>query len=295
MRGVVERMLAVEYINYSIPTRYDPATDTVVDENGLNIPIDFAAEQLAADKLVANEVAAAVKTWQFKDELTVDEYRRLMLLNKLLGQQLNGKTVGKGAIARALTPAEFADYRNSLTQPQSFVEVKYADGVPDVLKRYNIMLRDADFQYNKYEKMYGMRSIGRANFKSESLKRTMNKAEQLYEHALEYLQEQIGIAERDNRQGELMHWFDRDIDFTTAGNLGIDADGVPRVRGSSSPHAQDAGLPKLSVRLKREQRVLENLLRAAVACAYVPEPEVVVTAPLKLKRLDLSKINSEKD
>ena len=78
-------------------------------------------------------------------------------------------------------------------------------------------------------------------------------------------------------------------------NLGIDADGVPRVRGSSSPHAQDAGLPKLSVRLKREQRVLENLLRAAVACAYVPEPEVVVTAPLKLKRLDLSKINSEKD
>ena len=211
-------MLAVEYINYSIPTRYDPATDTVVDENGLNIPIDFAAEQLAADKLVAEEVATAVKTWQFKDELTADEYHRLMLLNKLLAQQLSGKAVGKGAIERALTPAEFADYRNSLTQPQSFVEVKYADGVPDVLKRYNIMLRDADFQYNKYEKMYGMRSIGRANFKSESLKRTMNKAEQLYEHALEYLQEQIGIAERDNRQGELMHWFDRDIDFTTAGN-----------------------------------------------------------------------------
>ena len=42
-----------------------------------------------------------------------------------------------------------------------------------VLKRYNIKLREADFQYNKYEKMYGMRSIGRANFKSESLKRTI--------------------------------------------------------------------------------------------------------------------------
>lgn len=295
MRGVVERMLEIEYINYNIPTRYDPATDTVVDENGLNIPIDFAAEQRAADKLVVDEVAAAVNTWQFKDEMTADEYHRLMLLNKLLVQQLNGETVGKSAIERALTPAEFTDYINSLTQPQSFIEVKYADGVPDVLKRYNIMLRDADFQYNKYEKMYGMRSIGRANFKSESLKRTMNKAEQLYERALEYLQEQIGIAERDNTQEELMHWFDRDIDFATAGNLGIDADGVPRVKGSSSPHAQDAGLPKLSVRLKREQRALENLLRAAVACAYVPEPEVAVTAPFKLKRLDLNKINSEKD
>lgn len=295
MRGVVERMLAVEYINYSIPTRYDPATDMVVDENGLNIPIDFAAEQLAADKLVAEEVATAVKTWQFKDELTADEYHRLMLLNKLLAQQLSGKAVGKGAIERALTPAEFADYRNSLTQPQSFVEVEYADGVPDVLKRYNILLRDADFQYNKYEKMYGMRSIGRANFKSESLKRTMNKAEQLYEYALEYLQEQIGIAERDNSQGKLMHWFDRDIDFTTTGNLGIDADGVPRVKGSSSPHAQDAGLPKLSVRLKREQRLLENLLRAAVACAYVPEPAEEVKVPIKLKRIDFNKLHSERD
>lgn len=288
-------MLEVEYINYSIPTRYDPATDTVVDGNGLNAPIDIAAEQRATDKLVADEVAAAIKTWQFKDALTADEYRRLMLLNKLLVQQLSGKTVGKAAIERALTPAEFADYINSLTQPQSFVEVKYADGVPDVLKRYNIMLRDADFQYNKYESMYGMRSIGRANFKSQSLTRTMNKAETLYEHALEYLQEQIGIAERDNRQGELMHWFDRDIDFTTAENLGINADGVPRIKGSSSPHAQDAGLPKLSMRLKRELRLLENLLRAAVACAYVPEPEVVVQAPIKLKHFDISKLHPERD
>lgn len=295
MRGVVERMLEVENINYSIPQRFDPANDTAVDENSLNIPIDFEAEQQAADKVVAEEVAAAVLTWQFKDELTADEHNRLTLLNKLLSQQLRGKTVSVGQLKQALTEDEFADYESSLTQPVTTAEVLYADGVPDTLKRYNIMLREADFQYNKYEKMSGLRDNGKAHFKSESLKRTMNKAEQLYERALEFLQDQVEVATRDRRQDELLRWLDRDVVFGTDGNLGIDADGVPRVKGSRSHHAQDAGLPKLSVRLKREQRVLENLLRAAVACAYVPEPAEVAKVPIKLKRIDLSKLHSERD
>jgi hypothetical protein len=295
VRGVVERMLEVENINYSIPQRFDPATDTVVDENSLSIPIDFGAEQQAADKLVADEVVAAVMTWQFKDELTADEHNRLTLLNKLLSQQLRGKTVSISQIKQALTEDEYADYENSLTQPVTRAEVLYADGVPDVLTRYNIKLREADFQYYKYEKMSGLRDNGKAQFKSESLKRTMNKAEQLYERALEFLQDQIEGATRDRRQDEMLRWLDRDVVFSTDGTLSIDADGVPRVKGSRSHHAQDAGLPKLSVRLKREQRVLENLLRAAVACAYVPEPAEVAKVPIKLKRIDLSKLHSERD
>lgn len=287
-------MLAVEYINYSIPRRFDPATDTVVDENSLNVPIDFEAEQRAADKLVADEVVAAVMTWQFKQELTADEHTRLTLLNKLLAQQLRGKTVGKGAIERALTEDEYADYESSLTQPVTMTEVMYADGVPDVLKRYNVKLRDADFQSNKYEKMNGLRGIGKAKYKTDSLRRTNQRSEHLYERALEYLQEQIDVATRDRRQDELLRWLDRDVDFSTDGNLSIDADGVPRVKGSQSPHAQDAGLPKLSVRLKREQRVLENLLRAAVACAYVPEVVDVKEVP-KFVRRELPNINPERD
>lgn len=295
MRGVVERMLEVENINYSIPQRFDPATDTVVDENSLNIPIDFEAEQQAADKLVAEEVVAAVMTWQFKQELTVDEHSRLTLLNKLLSQQLRGKTVSIGQIKQALTEDEFADYERSLSVPVTLSEIKYADGVPDVLKRYNVKLRDADFQYNKYEKMNGLRGTGKAKYTTDSLRRTNQRAEHLYESALEYLQEQIDVATRDRRQDELLRWLDREVVFGTDGNLSIDADGVPRVKGSRSHHAQDAGLPKLSVRLKREQRVLENLLRAAVACAYVPEPAEEVKVPIKLKRIDLSKLHSERD
>jgi hypothetical protein len=292
---VVARILELEYINYSIPQRFDTTTHTVEDSNGLRVWIDFEAEQRAADKVVAEEVAAAALSWQFKDELTADEYVRLVLLNKLLAQQLSGKTVGKAAIERALTADEYNDYVASLSVSTNWAEVMYADGTPDVLKRYNILLRYADFQYNKYERMAGLKSVGRAKFKNESLKRTMNKAEHLYERALEYLQEQVELSQQNREGDRLTRWLDRDVDFTTAGNLGIDVDSVPRVKGSTSHYALDAGLPKLSVRLKHEQRVLENLLRAAVACAYVPQIEPVVQAPLKLKTLDMNKLHPEKD
>lgn len=288
-------MLEVERINYSIPRRYISDADSVVNENSIRVCIDFDAKYKAEDLATANEVVGVVQTWQFKDELTADEYHRLLRLNKLLVQQLSGKSVSRSTIKRSLTHAEFADYENSLTQPVSIAEVMYADGVPDVLKRYNLMLRDADFTFGRYEKMSGLLRNASANFKQQSIQNTYYKSEHLYERALEYLQEQIGIAERDSKQGELMHWFDRDIDFTVAGNIGIDVDSMPRVKGSVSHYAQDAGLPKLSVRLKREQRLLENLLRAAVACAYVPEPEVVVQAPIKLKHIDISKLHPERD
>lgn len=292
---MVARILELEYINYSIPQRFDTATHTVEDSNGLRVRIDFEAEQRAADSEVADEVAAAALTWQFKDELTADEYNRLALLNKLLAQQLNGKTVGKAAIERALAEDEFAEYEHSLTQPITSAELLYAEGVPDVLKRYNIKLREADFQYNKYERMADLKSVRRANYKRDTLSKTYNKSEHLYELALEYLQEQIELSQQNREGDRLTRWLDRDVDFTTAGNLGIDVDGVPRVKGSTSHYALDAGLPKLSVRLKREQCVLQSLLRAAVACAYVPEVVAVVQVQPKLKTLDMSKLNPEKD
>ncbi|WP_146179738.1 hypothetical protein [Limnohabitans parvus] len=287
--------MELEYINYSIPQRFDTATDTVEDSNGLRVWIDFEAEQRAADSEVADEVAAAALTWQFKDELTADEYNRLALLNKLLTQQLNGKTVGKATIERALMGGEFADYEHSLTQPITSAELLYAEGVPDVLKRYNIKLREADFQYNKYERLADLKSVGRANYKRDTLSKTYNKSEHLYELALEYLQEQIELSQQNGEGDRLTRWLDRDVDFTTAGNLGIDVDGVPRVKGSTSHYALDAGLPKLSVRLKREQCVLQSLLRAAVACAYVPEVVAVVQVQPKLKTLDMSKLHPERD
>jgi hypothetical protein len=295
VRDVVKRMLKVEYINYNIPSRFNPETDTVDDDNGLCVPVDFEAEQIAEDALIADEVVAAVMTWQFKPVLTTDEYNRLTQINVLLSQQVHGKTVSTANLKRVFTTQEYEEYEQSLTIPITIAEVLYADGVPKELKRYNLMLRDADFHYYKFEKMSALKSTRRAFYKSETLTKIHNKSEHLYDHALEYLQESIELSEQNREGDKLRRWLDRDVVFGEHNNTSLDVDGVPRVKGSRSHSAQDAGLPKLSVRLKREQRVLEHLLRAAISCAYVPEvvPDVQVTT--KLKQVNWQQLNPEKD
>ena len=106
----------------------------------------------------------------------------------------------------------------------------------------------------------------------------------------------------------MRRWLDRDIDFTAAGKLSIDVDGVPRVKGSRSHSATiDAALPKMLKRLKREQRIVEALLTAAVDVVYVPERVDVaeqqnadeltqkLAARRKLFAAQLAELNAERD
>lgn len=295
VRDVVLRILEVEHINYSTPSRFNPETDLTVDENGIQVLVDHEANRIAEEKEVAEEVAAAAASWKFKPDLSASEYSRLVLLNKLLSQQLRGKTVSIGNLKSALTAEEYAEYESSLAEPISSSEILYADGVPKELKRYNLMLRDADFQYYKYEKMNGLKSSRKANYKTETLSKEYYKSEHLYERALEYLEEQMGYSEREGEGDRLRRWLDRDVVFGPNGNTGIQADGVPRVKGSRSHEALDAALPKMSVRLKRQQRVLENLLRSAVACAYVAEIEKPQQEIPRLKPLNIANLFSERD
>lgn len=292
--GVVARILEVEDINYGVSRKFDPATDAFDDANGMIVPIDFDALQREFNQQVTDIVVADEATWQFKDALTEDEYNKLKKLNTLIARRLSGKSISSSVLRNVLSDDEYADYQTSLATHKTMAEVLYAIGVPDELKRYNIMLRDADFQLGKYERMNGLRDNGRAKYRAESLKRTYEKSEHLYERALEYLQEQIEVSVRDKSSIDWKLWLDRDVDFSTDGNLGINADQVPRVKGSRSPYAQDAELPKMSVLLKREQCGLENLIRAAVACAYVPQ-EVVEQAKPKFNRIDFANLNPEKD
>lgn len=295
LRDVVLRMLEVEHINYSIPARFDPAVDMVRDENGLSVAIDYDALRIADDNSVADEVTAAALTWKFRNDLTSDDCNRLALINKLLSQQLRGKNVSTRSLKQALTADEYADYERSLTEPVTTDEILYSDGVPAELKRYNIMLREADFQFYKYESMAGRKRGGRVTYNSSTLSRISYRAEHLYERALEYLQEQVELSERNKDGDRLTRWLDRDVVFGEHSNVSADVDGVPRVKGSRSHSAQDAGLPKMSLRLKREQRVLENLLRAAVACVYVPEFAIVADNIPKLKPLNLANLFPERD
>ena len=259
----VQRILDIEYENYEVfgKTAQD---DAIVRSSRQHEHLAYVQEQ-------SDIVDAAAKSWEIAPAMTAEDSNTLARVNQLLTNLLNAKPVHLVQLRKVLTAAQMAAFKQSLRTPISAVEVLYADGVPDELKRYNVMLRDADFQYNRYEKMAGLKSIGRAKYKHDTLSRTYNKSEHLYENALQFLQEQMELSEQNREGDRLRRWLDRDIDFTTAGKLSIDVDGVPRVKGSRSHHAQDAALPKMLKRLKREQRIVEALLTAAVAIAYVPE------------------------
>jgi hypothetical protein len=209
---------------------------------------------------------------------TVDELAKLRRVNAHIKNILNNENVSDKVLKQTLSLEQYADYCNSIEAPLSSSEITYADGMPSELRKYNMMLKAADFQNNKYEKMYGLKSNGKKKYKSASLTATSNKAEVLYEEALEHLGE-IWSCASPAELHTLQAWMDREIDFDKGIEriVGIDCVSVPRVRGSRSGNALDSGLPKLSKRLKRKQCQLMALRDVAMDLVYVKEVEAVAS------------------
>jgi hypothetical protein len=156
-----------------------------------------------------------------------------------------------------------------LTSQQHPSEIEYGDGMPHDLRSYKSLLQQADFEYNKYDRMSSLRSSGRVRYSAVTVKRAENKAEALYEDALERLEE-IWACASPCEQHYLQNWMDRELDFDAGNNrtIGIDPVSIPRVRGSRSHNALDTGLPKLSKRLKRKECQLMALRSAAFDLAF---------------------------
>jgi hypothetical protein len=260
----VQRILNIEYENYEVfgKTAQD---DAIVRSSRQHEHLAYVQEQ-------SDIVDATAKSWQLAPAMTAEDSNTLARVNQLLSNLLNAKPVHLVQLRKVLTATQLAAFKQSLRTPISAVEVLYADGVPDELKRYNVKLRDADFANNKFEKVSTLKRLRGTQSKHSTISNTRHQAEHLYELALEYLSEQLEAAEQNKTQDTLLRWLDRDVVFGEHNNVSIDVDGVPRVKGSRSHYAtQDAALPKMLKRLKREQRLLEALLTAAVAIAYVPE------------------------
>jgi hypothetical protein len=295
----VQRILNIEYENYEVfgKTAQD---DAIVRSSRQHGHLAYVQEQ-------SDIVELAEKSWEFVPAMTTDDSSRLASINQLLTNLLNVKPVRLVQLRKVLTVAQLAAFKASLRTPISKVELLYADGVPDALKRYNGKLRDADFANNKFEKVSAFKRP-RGSQSKHNTNNTRYEAERLYEAALEYLSEQLEAAEQSKTQDTLLRWLDRDVVFGEHGNVSPDVDGVPRVKGSRSHSAtMDAALPKMLKRLKREQRILEALLTAAVAIAYVPEvvdvavqqSEAEMARKLADKRkffaAQLAQLNQEKD
>jgi hypothetical protein len=210
----------------------------------------------------------------FRDIQDVQELQKLQRVLQQLETLLANKNVSDKRLRATLSADEYADYLYKLENAMHPSEITYGDGMPHELKSYNIFLRQADFHNNKYEKMHGQKIYGKKNYSSATITAVGNKAEGLYEDALERLSE-IWSCATPAEQYELQNWLDRYYDWDKGVNstLTIDAGGVPRVRGSKSVNALDSGLPKLSKRLKRKECQLQVLRSAACAIAFVAKQE----------------------
>jgi len=204
------------------------------------------------------------------------EVRRLSRLNTLLERMVAGSSISTAELKTVLTLQQYADYLDNITNPKQIEEVLYGSGIPEELRSYNRKLQAADFQNAKYEKMASIRARGLANYRTGVVRKAQEKAEHLYERALERLEEIWGVASTGEKQ-TLQSWMDREVDFDAGPErkIGIDTVSVPRVRGSKSRAAQASGLPKLSQKLKRRECQLSAVLSAATAIVFEPEKESV--------------------
>lgn len=225
------------------------------------------------------------------------ELNKLSKLNDMLEKMLRNKNISNKQMQSTLTDEEYANYITSLDLVSHSAEIMYGDGMPSELSDYNTYVKRADFQNNKFEKMHGEKTFRKKNYSSASITAASNKAESLYESALERLGEIWGVASHAERF-ELQNWLDREIDLDEGvkSKLSIDCVGIPRVRGSKSKNALDSGLPKLSKRLKRKECQLQALRSAACTIAFeteVVEEVAVSSSVLKNKLQNLLKLRND--
>ena len=264
---VAKRIDDIAYENYHIPAllyqgrvRHTQGHDNVV--GGV---VEFAESDYVDAKPEHTYDTSVFGLKQIDDTQIV----KLHKINELMCDILDGMSVRTTRLRSILSESEYSSYETMLEEVRHSEEILY-DEMPELLKTYNKKLNKADLMNGRYEKMAGTNAGT-----STSRRKVSQQAETLYEEALEYLEEQYGCVERGDygadMRARLDAWMDREVDFDKGYNrtVGIDADAIPRVRGSKSHFAQSSGKPKLSKRLKREESVLMMLLVVACDIAYV--------------------------
>lgn len=239
------------------------------DANGPRFVANSEGDYVDAQKQV-DYVDPSIPLCEF---VSVIDAERLDDIAELLNIALDGKNIPVAKLKSALTADEFAEFTASSAAVSEQSEIMFGEGMPEQLKSYNKKLNAADFMWSRYEAMPAVAAYG--SKRKVTPAQVENRAESLYEDALENLEETFGCAERGDWGSEMLprlqHWMDRSIDFNAGFNrtLAPDVHSVPRVRGSKSKYAQDSGLPKLSKRMKQQLCALNALLVAGCEIAFV--------------------------
>ncbi len=264
-----KRIDDLQYENYNVPTlQYGHRVLVHKDiTGGVGSDIYTYTENDYVDGRVEKTFAESTVTLRTIDD--AKQVTQLAKLNALLKQLVDDKTATTAKLKIVLTQEQYKEYLYKLKNEQDVNEIKYGNGVPEELRKYNRMLKAADFQNTNYENMSSLHRNGKAKYKYDTVSKAYNKSESLYQSALERLEEIWSVA-TPTELYELQNWMDREIDFDLCNDrtIGICVDTIPRVRGSRSSRALDSGLPKLSMRLKRQECQLIALREAACNIAF---------------------------
>ena len=300
---IAKRIDDIEYENYNIPTLlYQHRVTKDVEQRsggvGDNVYIYKEEDYVDARETYAYDASA----FTFKEITNNAQAKQLEQINRLLDLILNKHSVRLQKLRKVVGETKYIDFIEYLSADLHQNEILYSNGMPTELKYYSTLVHKADFLNSRFEKIHGNTMYGKSKYTKASISKASSQAESAYEDALERLGEIYGVATGHERY-ELDLWMDRDIDFEKGidRTIGIEPESIPRVRGSKSTNARDSGLPKLSVRLKREMCALYVLLETMCDIAFnIPQPPtqnattVSATVKLKLKQL-LRNLNPEKD
>ena len=268
----------LHYQNFHVPVRMHQNRVVKPDANRPRFVANSESDYVDAQE----QFDYVDPSFPLREFISVIYAARLDDITELLNVALDGKKIPVAKLKRALTTNEFAEFTASVAAVSEQSEIMFGEGVPEQLKSYNKKLNAADFMWSRYEAMPAV--AARGSKRKFTPKQVEDRAESLYEDALENLEETFGCAESGNFGAGMLprlhDWMDRPIDFSFNRTISIDAHGIPRVRGSKSKYAHDSGLPKLSKRMKQQLCALNALLVAGCEIAFVvsyPQP-VALTA-----------------
>jgi len=178
-----------------------------------------------------------------RDFATLTEHQQ-KYLTKAIGVVrvlLKNKPATDAQMRAALTPEKYDEYKRSFDFYATHLEDEW-ETRPAEIDEYLRLVKLGDFFNGSADRVAKRAAVSKHGPRYAANGRTTNvnlrnKAESYYESGLMYLQ---GECENPVVAARLQTWFDRDLEFDPSKTtLSIDVVGIPRLRGSRSPHCLD--------------------------------------------------------
>ena len=179
----------------------------------------------------------------------MSDAKRLKALLSIIEKIQAGKHVQNRTLQTHLTIEEYEEYLNERKQQKS-LRVDINDKPAEVVE-YESLLKNANLIYNRAD-AYSCKG------KASTAKKLFNKADTLFERAMEHLEEIIAA------DYSLTIWFDRNTEWSVDNNdISLDPVGMPKCVNSRSLDNLSSGHF-----LKNEILTIAELKLRIVQCAY---------------------------